>query len=158
MEVNNIMQFLEDRTILVTGGTGFLAKGSLSIYLSLCHSLSYSSYFVDMTFLFDITVMVEKILRVQPNVRKLYLLIRACDLEEAIKRFQMEVAGKDLFRILREKHGANIDTFLSEKVTPVAGDIANENLGLRDYNLIKEMQREVDVVVNAAATTKFYER
>ncbi|KAF5786685.1 putative alcohol-forming fatty acyl-CoA reductase [Helianthus annuus] len=62
MEVNNIMQFLEDRTILVTGGTGFLAK-----------------------------VMVEKILRVQPNVRKLYLLIRACDLEEAIKRFQMEV-------------------------------------------------------------------
>ncbi|KAJ0700488.1 putative alcohol-forming fatty acyl-CoA reductase [Helianthus annuus] len=129
MEVNNIVQFLEDRTILVTGGTGFLAK-----------------------------VMVEKILRVQPNVRKLYLLIRACDLEEAIKRFQMEVAGNDLFRILREKHGANIDTFLSEKVTPVAGDITIENLGLRDYNLIKEMQREVDVVVNAAASTKFYER
>ncbi|KAF5786702.1 putative alcohol-forming fatty acyl-CoA reductase [Helianthus annuus] len=92
MEVNNIVQFLEDRTILVTGGTGFLAKGSLSVYLSLCHSLSFSlNYVVDMTFLFDITVMVEKILRVQPNVKKLYLLIRACDLEEAIKRFQMEV-------------------------------------------------------------------
>ncbi|KAM0025391.1 putative alcohol-forming fatty acyl-CoA reductase [Helianthus debilis subsp. tardiflorus] len=92
MEVNNIMQFLEERTILVTGGTGFLAKGSLiSIYLSLCHSLSFSlNYFVDMTFLLDITVMVEKILRVQPNVRKLYLLVRACDQEEAIKRFQME--------------------------------------------------------------------
>ncbi|KAI3774583.1 hypothetical protein L1987_49142 [Smallanthus sonchifolius] len=129
MELKNILQFLDDKTILITGGTGFLAK-----------------------------VMVEKILRVQPNVRKLYLLIRAYDQEEALKRFQTEVVGISLFRVLKEKYGKHIYTFLSEKITLVAGDITYDNMGVRDNNLIKEMQSQVDVVVNAAAATKFCER
>ncbi|KVI09227.1 Fatty acyl-CoA reductase, partial [Cynara cardunculus var. scolymus] len=101
---------------------------------------------------------VEKILRVQPNVKKLYLLVRATDAKSALQRFNTEAVAKELFKILKEKHGTNLQSFLSEKVTPVAGDITNENLGVTDSNLVEEMWRNVDVVVNVAATTNFDER
>uniref|UniRef100_A0A5B7BPA9 Fatty acyl-CoA reductase n=1 Tax=Davidia involucrata TaxID=16924 RepID=A0A5B7BPA9_DAVIN len=129
MELGSVVQFLENRTILVTGATGFLAK-----------------------------IFVEKILRVQPNVKKLYLLLRAADTKSASQRFHNEVIAKDLFRVLKEKWGANLNSLISEKVTPVAGDITYENLGVKDTNLLEEMWREVDVVVNLAATTNFDER
>ncbi|KVH90680.1 Fatty acyl-CoA reductase [Cynara cardunculus var. scolymus] len=63
-------------------------------------------------------VFVEKILRVQPNVKKLYLLIRAADAKSALQRFNTEAVAKDLFKLLKEKHGTNLQNFLSEKVTP----------------------------------------
>ncbi|GMP99006.1 hypothetical protein CsSME_00046659 [Camellia sinensis var. sinensis] len=129
MELGSVIKFLENRTILVTGGTGFLAK-----------------------------IFVEKILRVQPNVKKLYLLVRAADAKSASQRLQTEVIAKDLFRVLREKLGANLNSFIAEKVTPVPGDITLENLGVKDSNLVEEMWREVDIVVNLAATTNFDER
>ncbi|KAL7202218.1 hypothetical protein ACSBR1_033818 [Camellia fascicularis] len=129
MELGSVVHFLENRTILVTGATGFLAK-----------------------------IFVEKILRVQPNVKKLYLLLRASDAHSASQRLHNEVISKDLFRVLREKLGANLNSLISEKVTPVAGDITCKNLGVKDSNLVEEMWREVDVVVNLAATTNFEER
>ncbi|PSS03141.1 Alcohol-forming fatty acyl-CoA reductase [Actinidia chinensis var. chinensis] len=129
MEIGSIVHFLENRAILVTGATGFLAK-----------------------------IFVEKILRVQPNVKKLYLLLRATDTKSASQRFHNEAIAKDLFRVLREKMGTSLNSFLSEKVTLVPGDITCENLGVKDSNLVEEMWREVDVVVNLAATTNFDER
>jgi thioester reductase-like protein len=45
-----------------------------------------SSVFVDLC-----TVLVEKILRVQPGVKKLFLLVRATDHESAKRRMQTEV-------------------------------------------------------------------
>nr|GFA98909.1 jojoba acyl CoA reductase-related male sterility protein [Tanacetum cinerariifolium] len=66
--------------------------------------------------------------------------------------------AKDLFKILKEKYGTNLQSFLSEKVTPVAGDITYDNLGVKDSDLVQEMWRNVDVVVNVAATTNFDER
>nr|GMD16052.1 jojoba acyl CoA reductase-related male sterility protein [Ipomoea batatas] len=62
MELGSALQFLDNTTILVTGAAGFLAK-----------------------------IFVEKILRVQPNVKKLYLLLRAADTEAALQRFNTEV-------------------------------------------------------------------
>ncbi|XP_009781717.1 alcohol-forming fatty acyl-CoA reductase-like [Nicotiana tabacum] len=129
MELPSIVKFLENRTILVTGATGFLAK-----------------------------IFVEKILRVQPNVKKLYLLLRAADDKAAIQRFNNEVVAKDLFKVLKEKCGANFSTFISQRTTIVPGDITCENLGVKDSNLLDEMWREVDIVVNLAATTNFDER
>ncbi|XAR59675.1 Alcohol-forming fatty acyl-CoA reductase [Bertholletia excelsa] len=129
MELGSVIQFLENKTILVTGATGFLAK-----------------------------IFVEKILRTQPNVKKLYLLVRAADSKSASGRVQNEVIAKDIFRVVREKHGANLNSFLSEKVSPVGGDISRERLGVKDTNLVEEMWREVDIVVNIAATTNFDER
>ncbi|KAG6763074.1 hypothetical protein POTOM_033606 [Populus tomentosa] len=129
MELGSILQFLDNKTILVTGATGYLAK-----------------------------IFVEKILRVQPNVKKFYLLLRAADAKSATERLRDEVIGKDLFRVLREKHGAGLHSFISEKVTPVPGDISHEDLGVKDSYLKDEMWREIDVMLNFAATTNFDER
>ncbi|CAN4100759.1 unnamed protein product [Withania somnifera] len=129
MELTSVLKFLENRSILVTGATGFLAK-----------------------------IFVEKILRVQPNVKKLYLLLRAKDNNAALERFNNEAVAKDLFKLLREKYGANLSTFISQKTTIIPGDISCENLGIKDSNLLEEMGREVEVVVNLAATTNFDER
>ncbi|KAI8524309.1 hypothetical protein RHMOL_Rhmol13G0140500 [Rhododendron molle] len=129
MELGSIIKFLENKTILVTGATGFIAK-----------------------------IFVEKILRVQPNVKRLYLLLRAEDAKSASQRFHNEVIAKDLFRVLKEKLGENLKPFISEKVTLVPGDITFENLGVNDPKLVEEMWKEVDIAVNLAATTNFDER
>ncbi|XP_045829436.1 fatty acyl-CoA reductase 3-like [Trifolium pratense] len=129
MELGSVLHFLQNKTILITGATGFLAK-----------------------------ILLEKILRVQPNVKKVYLLLRAADAKSATHRFHNEIIGKDLFRILKEKLGTNFTTFLSEKLTLVPGDISLEDLGLEDSILKEEIYNQTDVIVNLAANTNFDER
>ncbi|KNA18131.1 hypothetical protein SOVF_073590 [Spinacia oleracea] len=128
MDFGSITEFLANKTILVTGATGFIAK-----------------------------ILVEKILRVQPNVNKLYLLIRASNSQAADIRLQDEVLGKELFKILREKWGTKFECFMSEKISAVAGDTSYENLGITGHRL-KQMYNDIDIVINVAATTKFDER
>ncbi|KAJ9128459.1 hypothetical protein P3X46_034992 [Hevea brasiliensis] len=128
MEFGSVLQFLENKTILVTGVTGFLAK-----------------------------IFVEKILRVQPNVKKLYLLLRAADATSASHRFQNEVIGKDLFRVAKEKWDANLNSIIAKKISIVPGDVRYEDLGIKDSSLKEEMKIELDIVLNFAATTKFDE-
>ncbi|KAH9659971.1 Fatty acyl-CoA reductase 3 [Citrus sinensis] len=129
MELGSVVEFLENKTILVSGVTGFVAK-----------------------------VFIEKILRVQPNVKKLYLLVRAADTDSAALRFQNEVLAKDVFNVLKEKWGTRLNSFISEKITFVPGDISSEDLGLKDSNLKEELWNELDIMVNSAAITKFDER
>ncbi|XP_017980231.1 PREDICTED: fatty acyl-CoA reductase 1 isoform X1 [Theobroma cacao] len=128
MELDNVVKFLQGKTILVTGATGFLAK-----------------------------VFVEKILRLQPNVNKLYLLLRAADTNSATKRLNGEIISTELFRILRDRWGSEFDLFLSTKVIAVPGDISSENLGLNESKLREHMLREIEIVVHVAATTGFNE-
>ncbi|CAB4313725.1 unnamed protein product [Prunus armeniaca] len=94
MELKSILGYLQNKTILVTGATGFLGM-----------------------------VFVEKILRVQPDVKKLYLLLRASDTKSATDRMQNQIIGKELFRVLREKWGAGFDSFIAKKVVAVPGDV-----------------------------------
>ncbi|KAJ9188692.1 hypothetical protein P3X46_000062 [Hevea brasiliensis] len=130
MEFGSVLQFLENKNIMVTGATGFLAK-----------------------------IFVEKILREQPNVKKLYLLLRAADAKCASQRLHNEVIGKDLFRLVKEKWGANLNSFISKKIVLVPGDISyGVDLGVKESYLKDEMWRELDVIVNLAATTNFDER
>ncbi|WVZ91318.1 hypothetical protein U9M48_037506 [Paspalum notatum var. saurae] len=117
-----------NRTILVTGSTGFFGK-----------------------------LMVEKILRVQPDVKRIYLLVRAADDAGAEQRVLDEVVGKELFDVLREKHGDDFHSFIKEKICPIAGDIIHENLGLESTR-IRSLFQEIDIIINGAATTNFYER
>ena len=70
----------------------------------------------------------------------------------------MQILGKDLYRVLKEKYGPNLNQLTSEKVTVVSGDISLEDLGLQDTDLEHEMIHQVDAIVNLAATTKFDER
>ncbi|KAE8691708.1 Alcohol-forming fatty acyl-CoA reductase [Hibiscus syriacus] len=129
MEMDNVAKFLQGKTIFVTGATGFLAK-----------------------------VLVEKILRLQPDVNKLYLLLRASDEKSATQRLYNEIISSELFRILRNHWDLKFDHLISSKVIAVAGDVSSENLGVRDSNLREKMWNEIEMIVNAAATTDFNER
>ncbi|XP_065867409.1 fatty acyl-CoA reductase 3-like [Euphorbia lathyris] len=129
MEFGSIIQLFENKTILITGATGYLAK-----------------------------IFVEKILRVQPNVKKFYLLVRASDAESAAERLQDEIIGKELFRVIKEKYAENINSFVSEKMSPIPGDISYEHLGIEDSILREKLWEQVDFVLNFAATTNFDER
>ena len=70
----------------------------------------------------------------------------------------MQILGKDLFNLLKEKLGANFKSFIAEKLTLVPGDISCEDLGLKDSILREEICNQADVIVNLAATTNFDER
>ncbi|KAK1310432.1 hypothetical protein QJS10_CPA08g01638 [Acorus calamus] len=129
MDAGEVSEFFKHKSIIVTGSTGFIAK-----------------------------LFVEKILRIQPQVKKIYLLIRAPDNASVNDRMQKEVFKKEAFRVLREKYGGEFDSFISNKVKPIAGDVSVENLGIQDMNLIQEMQKEIHIVVHSAATTRFNER
>ncbi|KAF7822602.1 fatty acyl-CoA reductase 3-like [Senna tora] len=129
MELGGVPHFLKGKTILVTGATGFLAK-----------------------------VFVEKLLRTQSDIKKLYLLLRASDSDAAQKRLHHEIIRKDLFRVLREKWGGDFDTLISEKVEAIAGDVSVVKLGLEDANLQTKLVQQIDIIVNLAASTNFDER
>ncbi|KXG29591.1 hypothetical protein SORBI_3004G060700 [Sorghum bicolor] len=128
MDATKVAGCFKDRTILVTGSTGFLAK-----------------------------LVVEKILRVQPDVKKLYLLVRAPDNAAARQRVLHEILGKELFNVLRAKHGADFHSFIQEKISSLAGDVAHQNLGLENTRA-QQLFEEIDIIVHGAATTNFYER
>ncbi|CAN6871541.1 unnamed protein product [Brassica oleracea] len=133
MESNRV-QFLENKTLLVTGASGFLAK-----------------------------VFVERVLSLQPNVKRLYLL----DPGQKVERQQRDtcpisqraafhlrlfiiyldflftqkfepksdpwilVFEKDLFKVLRKNIGdESLNALISEKVVPVPGDVSLNNMGL----------------------------
>ncbi|VAI21128.1 unnamed protein product [Triticum turgidum subsp. durum] len=156
MDAGAVAGCLRDKTVLVTGSTGYLGK-----------------------------LMVEKILRVQPDVKKVYLLVRAPDAASAEQRiltqvkwicviafdhtsymqcyghgltFSCIVLGKDLFNTLREKHGlAGFQKLIKEKIVPLAGDVGTRNFGL-DSSTSDDLCQEIDVIVHGAATTSFYER
>ncbi|KEH41771.1 fatty acyl-CoA reductase 2, chloroplastic [Medicago truncatula] len=123
-----IVKFLRGKKFFVTGSTGFLAK-----------------------------VLIEKILRTEPDVGKMYLLIKAKNKQAAMERLQNEIINTELFRCLRQIHGKSYQAFMLSKLVPIVGDICETNLGL-DEELYDIIADEVDVIVNSAANTTFDER
>ncbi|XP_066397017.1 alcohol-forming fatty acyl-CoA reductase-like isoform X2 [Miscanthus floridulus] len=129
MDAATIVAYFKGKSILITGSTGFLGK-----------------------------ILVEKILRVQPDAKKMYLLVRGTDAALSAKqRVQEEVIGTELFGKLREKHGDGFQQFMQEKIVALAGDITYDNLGLEAPTL-EALAKDIDIIVNIAATTNFYER
>ncbi|KAJ7556586.1 hypothetical protein O6H91_05G089100 [Diphasiastrum complanatum] len=125
-----IAEFLKGKRILITGATGFLAK-----------------------------VLLEKILREQPDVGQLYLLINADSTEKAKERLVTEVQGSQLFHLIKSNWGnaETFEEFMGQKLIAIAGNVTREGLGLEESKE-KELAEKVDVIVNSAATTKFDER
>ncbi|XP_011089200.2 alcohol-forming fatty acyl-CoA reductase [Sesamum indicum] len=122
-----IAQYFEDKTVFISGVTGFLAK-----------------------------LFLEKILRIQPKVKKIFLLIRATSEKSVEQRLHDEVLSVELFRIVKKDLDSNAG--LLEKVVPIPGDVSLENLGIIESRVREEIWRDVDIIVNSAATTKFDER
>jgi thioester reductase-like protein len=98
----SVRRYLRGKTILLTGGTGFLGK-----------------------------VVIERLLRAAPETERIYLLIRGRR-EPAAERFEAEVLAAGLFADLAATHGDGWMPFIRSKVVPVAGDVSQPRLGLAD--------------------------
>ncbi|MDQ4106258.1 MAG: SDR family oxidoreductase, partial [Actinomycetota bacterium] len=113
------------KTVLLTGGTGFLGMA-----------------------------LVEKILRSLPELGCLYLVVRASREKGAAERFEKDVLGSAAFRDLRKSLGGGFEERVSEKVRVLEGDVHAPALGLAEEEL-RELSREVDVVIHSAASVVF---
>ncbi|KAF5207251.1 Fatty acyl-coa reductase [Thalictrum thalictroides] len=128
MEGIGIVKFLKGKRLLITGATGFVAK-----------------------------VLIEKILRTEPDVGKIFLLIKAKSKEAAMERLKNEIIDTELFKCLKQIHGNSFQAFMLSKLVPVVGNVCEQNLGM-EINLIDEITSQIDIIVNSAASTTFDER
>uniref|UniRef100_A0A915KWH3 Fatty acyl-CoA reductase n=1 Tax=Romanomermis culicivorax TaxID=13658 RepID=A0A915KWH3_ROMCU len=123
MNATEISDFYDQRSILITGSTGFLGK-----------------------------VLVEKLLRSVPSLKRVFLLIRPCPKNSTSAKHRLDgLLHSQLFSILKEK-----SPHVFEKVIAVDGNLTDENLGLSE-NDAKTLLNEVSIVFHCAATVKFDE-
>jgi long-chain acyl-CoA synthetase len=114
------------RRFVVVGGTGFLGK-----------------------------VWVSMLLHRFPEIAHLYLLVRPKEGQSAEERFWSQIATSAVFDPLRERYpGTAFEAFLRERVTPIAGDVVEPQLGL-DAGLRERLRGNVDAVVNVAGVVDF---
>lgn len=110
------------RCVLITGATGFIGK-----------------------------VLVEKILRCCPHVKRLYLLIRPGRKGETIELRLQTLLQAKLFDRLRE-----CQPDFADKLVPIKADLLQPRLGLSDEDALT-LQSQVSIVFHVAATIKFNE-
>ena len=130
--MSKIRDYFSNKTLFITGATGFLGKALL-----------------------------EKILRTLPDVRKVYLLIRprgrASRLRSAQQRFRNEILRSSIFNRLRSQMGGEFEDFVLRKVEVVEGDLIHDRLGLSDADFDR-LTNEIEVHVHSAAPAEFDER
>ncbi len=125
-----IKECLKEKTIFITGATGFLGQP-----------------------------LVEKILWAAPDVRRIYVLIRPKKqfggrVLTPQQRLEKELYNSSVFERLQDSRKEQFEEFLREKLVAVGGDIAEENLGI-DESMAEQLREEVDVVINSAAVVSF---
>ncbi|XP_046682906.1 putative fatty acyl-CoA reductase CG5065 [Homalodisca vitripennis] len=113
---------LRDKTIFITGGSGFLGK-----------------------------VLIEKILRKTPDVKKIYILLRAKKGKEPRQRID-DIFSSPLFDMLKSMRGTEIIS----RVEPINGDVTLPNLGISPEDR-ETLCKEVEIVYHGAATIRFDE-
>ncbi|MEP7274608.1 MAG: SDR family oxidoreductase, partial [Acidobacteriota bacterium] len=118
-------QSLRGKNILLIGVTGFIGK-----------------------------VWLAKVLRDLPNTGKIFLLIRNQRLTTAERRFEKIVEESPVFDELHEKFGSDLQTFISERVEILGGDITLPGLGLTAETRLR-LEDQLDLVVNSAGLTDF---
>ncbi len=126
----SIADFFRGKVLLITGGTAFLGQP-----------------------------MVAKILTSLSDVKHIYLLIRNRTesngkITTAQERFDKELLTSDVFDELRKKHGSAFETWVSERVSPIEGELTDERLGFSD-TLYEQLQNEVDIFFNIAGLVQF---
>ena len=126
-----VQNYFSDKVVLITGATGLVGK-----------------------------VLVEKMLRDLPEVRRLYVLIRSRTtpngtLVSVQERLWQDVLASTAFDPLRERYGDDGFKALADgKIVAVKGDLSEERLGL-DEDTYAHLQKEVQIVINCAAVVTF---
>ena len=124
--------FFKDKTLFLSGGTGFLGK-----------------------------VLLERILWQLPEIRKIVLLLRPHSnkgAEAAVRlRAQREIFSSSIFSRLRTRHGQGFEAFVREKIEILPGDLTCRDLGLPKH-LLHKFDWEIDLIINLAALVGFDER
>ncbi|KAH9300943.1 hypothetical protein KI387_012526, partial [Taxus chinensis] len=97
---------------------------------------------------------IEIILRTQPQVGKLFLVIKANDSEAALHRLKKEIICSELFKCLRDIYGDHYEEFVWSKLVPVVGDVSLDNLGIQ-ADVAEKLADYVDIILNSVANTSF---
>lgn len=98
-------------------------------------------------------VFLEKAIRTTPRIRKIYLLIRDGE-SRAEGRAEIDVFSSKIFDRVKSEMGSWFADFVNEKVAVACGDTSLRRLGMNDETYLRLLS-EVDLVVNAAASTDF---
>jgi len=127
-----IDEYYTDRTLFVTGGTGFLGQA-----------------------------LIAKTLRDLPQIRTIYVLIRPrCrpdgQLVPAQQRLLEEVLAGSVFRRFRAEDPEGFAR-AGEKLKAVSGDVTLPQLGIADGEIKDRLLAEVDTIFGSAATVVFDE-
>ena len=128
--MGKVTSAFKNRTIFITGATGFLGQP-----------------------------VVEKILLSVPSVRRIYVLIRdkrqlGGKTIAARERLERELFQSSVFDRLRSVKGEGFGAFLEERVVAVPGDLTLDGFGLETEDLVR-LHKEVDIVINSAALVSF---
>ena len=100
-----IADYYKDKSIFITGTTGFLGK-----------------------------VVLEKIMFSCPDFKKIYILIRPKKGKEVQQRMLDDVFDSEIWERCRKLY-PGFDEILREKVTAVAGDITEAYLGMSEEDI-----------------------
>ncbi|XP_017770686.1 PREDICTED: uncharacterized protein LOC108558317 [Nicrophorus vespilloides] len=119
--MSELQQFYAGKTIFLTGASGFLGK-----------------------------ILLEKLLRTCPDVKKIYILVRTKKGKDPKTRFDDIFSGV-VFQALNE---ANPE--YKEKVSLITGDCALPDLGIQDADK-ETITKEVNIILHSAATVRFDE-
>ncbi|KAI8086697.1 male sterility protein-domain-containing protein [Halteromyces radiatus] len=130
----DVRQFYHNKSILITGATGFIGK---AVFWKLLHSLHGD---IDRIFL---------LIRMGPSHRRL---------SNPIVRLQEEILSNKAFISLRRQMGTTVfDQLIREKVVPINGDFMEHNLGLstNDHTMLV---KHVNVILHCAGNMDGNER
>lgn len=117
-ELQTIPEFYAGQEIFITGGSGFLGK-----------------------------VLIEKLLRSCPEIKKIYVLLRPKK-DKTIEDRLKDIIDLPLFEVLRASSPG-----FEEKLCPIAGDVAELKLGFSEETFAQ--LANVSIIFHSAATVRF---
>lgn len=121
----SLRKLFAGRRLIVVGGTGFLGKVWLALVLDR-----------------------------YPDIGQIYLVVRPKGEHSSEERFQKKIITSEVFHPLRQKYGDDFESFISEKITPISGDVALPLCGTTQ-ELREALVGKIAAVVNVAGIVDF---
>ncbi|MCG8418235.1 MAG: AMP-binding protein [Proteobacteria bacterium] len=122
----DVAKTLDQKNVLLIGTTGFVGKVVLSMLL--CR---------------------------YPNIGRIYALVRPGMGDTAEERFFDKVARSPAFDPLREMWQDGYDSFLREKIVPIAGDIGRPRCNFDDNQIGQFADHGISAIINSAGLVSF---